>query len=240
MIHGWIEPDWPAPPCVHALCTTRNGGVSDGPWSSLNLGLACGDDSAAVLINRDIVRRVLPAGPVWLQQVHGSAVVSLDRATADGSVADAAVTFSTGRVCSVLTADCLPVFFCNRLGDRVAAAHAGWRGLASGVLETTVEALDEAPGELMAWMGPAIGPSVYEVGEEVVAAFTGEFPRGFERRGERWLMDLYLLARIKLERLGLTAVFGGRFCTFSDSKRFYSYRRDGRKTGRQGSFIWID
>lgn len=240
MIHGWIEPDWPAPSRVHAFCTTRDGGVSDGPWSSLNLGLACGDDPAAVLRNRDMLNQVLPTGPVWLEQVHGLGVVSLDETTSDRPEADAAVTFSKGRICAVLTADCLPVLLCNRRGDRVAATHAGWRGLAGGVLEATVESLDEAPGELMAWMGPAIGPKVYEVGEEVASAFPVEFPRGFERRGDRWLMDLYSLARIKLESVGLTAVFGGSFCTFSESQRFYSYRRDGRRTGRQGSFIWID
>jgi YfiH family protein len=240
MIHGWIEPDWPAPSRVRAFCTTRDGGVSDGPWSSLNLGLACGDDPAAVQTNREILGQALPAEPAWLEQVHGSAVVSLDETTAKRPTADAAVTFSDDRVCAVLTADCLPVLLCNRRGDRVAAAHAGWRGLAAGVLEATVESLDERPGELMAWMGPAIGPAVYEVGKEVVAAFPAEFPRGFERRGDRWLMDLYSLARIKLKSTGLTAVFGGRFCTFSESQRFYSYRRDGRRTGRQGSFIWID
>jgi YfiH family protein len=175
----------------------------------------------------------------WLRQVHGTRVVRLSDRFSTEPEADAAVTFRPGQVCAVLTADCLPVFFCNRKGDRAGMAHAGWRGLAAGVLTATVEALDEDPAELMAWLGPAIGPGAYEVGVEVAEAFRDEYPAGFTRRGERYLLDLYTLARLKLAAVGVNSVHGGGFCTLTESDRFFSYRRDG-VTGRMASLIWLE
>jgi YfiH family protein len=170
--------------------------------------------------------------------VHGSGVVTFPESDA-GTEADAIISFEPGQVCAVMTADCLPVLLCSRSGDRVAAVHAGWRGLAAGVLQAAVAALNVAPAGLLAWLGPAIGPAVYEVGHEVTTAFREEFPAGFKRRGERWLMDLYSLARLKLQGAGVTAIYGGGFCTCSDSERFFSYRRDG-ETGRMASLVWLE
>lgn len=234
-----IQADWPAPPGVKAMVTTRTGGFSQGPWASMNLGTNCGDDRADVLQNRDLLGRELPSDPLWLQQVHGVSVVVNDGLQVNVPQADAQVAFGPGRVCAVLTADCLPVLFCSRSGDRVGAAHAGWRGLADGVLEETIKALESEPSDLMAWLGPAIGPEAYEVGDDVVAHFAEEFPRGFRRSADRWLMNLYTLARIKLEAAGVTSIHGGLFCTWTEQQRFYSYRRDG-VTGRMASLVWIE
>lgn len=238
MNFDWILPDWPAPASVGAFCSTRSGGCSTGAWSSLNLGLHCGDDPENVLQNRRVLEACLPARPRWLRQVHGDGVLRHGGASDGEEEGDALVSFRTGRVCAVLTADCLPVLFCNRAGDRVAAAHAGWRGLAGGILQNTVAALREEPGELMAWLGPAIGPEAYEVGAEVVEAFPGSMARGFRPRGARWMMNLYQLARMILESVGVSRVFGGEYCTHRDSQHFYSYRRDG-VTGRMASVIWL-
>ena len=238
MMYDWLQPDWPAPANVRALSTTRSGGRSEGPWSSLNLGMHCGDDQAAVRWNRHKLQEVLPAPPRWLQQVHGRKVVTFAKSRS-GAEADAIVSFEAGQVCAVLTADCLPVLLCSKTGDRVAAVHAGWRGLAAGVLQAAVTALNIQPASLLAWLGPAIGPAVYQVGDDVVTAFPEEFPAGFKRSGERWLMDLYSLARLKLQGAGVTAVYGGGFCTCSDSERFFSYRRDG-ETGRMASLVWLE
>jgi YfiH family protein len=237
----WIEPDWPAPQRVKALVTTRNGGVSRGAYASLNLGTRVGDDPQAVSENRARLSAVLPAEPRWLQQVHGVNVVQADRAGAESS-ADAAFTRVAGVVCAVQIADCLPVLFCDRAGTRVASAHAGWRGLSAGVLEHTVSSLGAPPDELMAWLGPAIGPQKFEVGADVFEKFTADDPpasAAFEPlRDAKWLADLYALARRRLSLAGVTAIFGGGLCTFSDPSRFFSHRRD-RVTGRQGAFIWI-
>jgi len=237
MSHDWIQPAWPAPANVGAICTTRSGGSSVGPWSSLNLGMRCGDDPAAVGRNRDWLNQVLPAPPLWLHQVHGAAVVPYPDHPAGEPEADAVVSVRPGQVCAVLTADCLPVIFCNRAGNRVAAAHAGWRGLAKGILESTVAALDEKPEVLLAWLGPAIGPRIYEVGGEVAEAFPGNAKAGFRPRGDRWLMDIYAVARLKLESLGIRSIYGGGFCTYADKQRFFSYRRDG-VTGRMACLVW--
>lgn len=239
MNFGRIIPDWPAPAAVRAFSTTRVGGVSTGPWSGFNLGLRCGDDPGNVSHNRELLNRDLPSPPRWIQQVHGDRVW-VYAGNGDQEVeADATVSFAPGEVCAVLTADCLPVFFCNRQGDRVAVAHAGWRGLAAGILESTVTALDEDPASLMAWLGPAIGPAVYEVGPEVAESFLGEREQAFAVHGDRYLMDLYAIARIKLKKSGVRAVSGGGFCTFSEPDRFYSYRRDGI-TGRMAHLIWFE
>ncbi len=234
-----VKPDWPAPANVRAFTTTRAGGFSKDTWSSMNLGLCCGDDPLAVHRNREKLVLRLPAAPQWLCQVHGTQVVTHSLASGEGLEADGLVSSSPAQVCAVLTADCLPVLLCNRSGNRVAAAHAGWRGLAQGVLQATVRQMKEAPAEIMAWLGPAIGPGVYEVGEDVRQAFAQEHGICFRKDGERWLLDLYGVARRILTQLGITAVYGGFFCTFSDSERFFSYRRDG-VTGRMASVIWME
>lgn len=251
---GWICPNWPAPDRVRAVCTTRAGGCSAGPWSSLNLGERCGDDAEHVRRNRERLSEQLPAPPQWLRQVHGAAVArhpgnpvgeplgESPREAGTALEADALVAFAAGQVCAVLTADCLPVFFCDRAGSRVAVAHAGWRGLAGGVLEATVQALEADPADLLAWLGPAIGPAVYEVGAEVAAAFKAslgaDFPAAFTPREDRWLLDLYAAARLQLAAAGLREVHGGGLCTYSDPARFFSHRRDG-VSGRQASLIWL-
>jgi len=205
----------------------------------MNLGARCGDDADRVRRNRERLARMLPASPQWLQQVHGSAVATHSGCVAREPEADALVAFAPGRVCAVLTADCLPVAFCDRAGSRVGVAHAGWRGLAAGILQATVDALGCGPDGVLAWLGPAIGPSVYEVGEDVAAAFTGEFSRALEPRGDRWLLDLYTAARLKLAAAGVTAVSGGGLCTYSAPERFFSFRRDGN-TGRMATLVWFD
>lgn len=236
----WIVPDWPAPASVRAFVTTRNGGVSIGPYASLNLGLRVADDPAAVARNRERVRAALPADPKWLQQVHGTTVV--DAATVDGQpIADAAFTRQAQVVCAVQIADCLPVLLCGTSGDLVAAAHAGWRGLAAGVIERTVEAMSVPASELIAWLGPAIGPEAFEVGEDVLRGFTAGDSQSASafapRREGKWLADLFALARRRLDRLGVSRVYGGGVSTYSDPQRFFSHRRDG-VTGRQAAFVW--
>jgi len=232
-----ITPDWPAPDNVRAFTTTRVGGFSNNAWRSMNLGAHCGDDPVTVHKNRRKLASLLPAAPQWLQQAHGEKVATYPAVAGAETQADGMVSFSPGQVCAVLSADCLPVLFCNRSGSRVAAVHAGWRGLAQGVLQSAVKTMDEAPGALMAWLGPAMGPGVYQVGEEVWRVFPDERDSCLEKQADRWLLDLYGVARCKLAQLGITAVYGGRYCTFSDNERFFSFRRDG-VTGRMASVIW--
>jgi YfiH family protein len=240
-----IVPDWPAPPRVRALATTRAGGVSTGAHSGLNLGLNCGDDARAVAENRRRLRAWLPAEPVWLRQVHGVNVADADAARRAGAElqADAAVARGAGTVCAVLVADCLPVLLADEAGAVVGIAHAGWRGLCDGVVAATLDAL-RVPGErLLAWLGPAIGPRAYEVGDEVRAAFLARdagcaaaFSPG---RPGHWWLDLYAVARRQLERRGVRRVYGGGLCTHSDAQRFYSFRRD-RTTGRMAALVWLE
>ncbi len=239
----FIIPDWPAPACVRAAVTTRRGGSSRGPYESFNLGDQVGDDPEAVRRNRARLRERLrlSSDPVWLKQVHGTAVV--DGAIAvPGTTADGAWCDRPGVVLGVLTADCLPVLLCDRSGTRVAALHAGWRGLAAGVIERGVEALGGDGAGLLAWLGPAIGPQTYEVGDEVRDAFVAADPRAgaaFAPHGpSKWLADLYRLAHRRLAALGVTAVHGGGRCTFREHEHFYSHRRD-RVTGRMAAIIWI-
>ncbi len=241
----WIEPDWPAPARVRALCATRVGGVSTGTYFSLNLAEHVGDDPDSVGRNRALLRERLglPAEPHWLQQVHGCAVVQTDEARR-GCEADASVSFHPGEVCAVMTADCLPLLLCDRAGTRVAAVHAGWRGLAGGVIEAAVEKIGARPNDLLCWLGPAIGPDAFEVGPEVRARFLelgGVDTKAAFRPspGGKWLADLYALATERLNALGADQVWGGGLCTYSDPNRFFSYRRDGT-TGRMASLIWID
>ncbi len=269
----WLVPDWPgAPANIGFVCTTRRGGVSPEPYGpgpqaiataggGLNLGIHVGDDPANVAFNRAIVRGRLPSEPAWLSQVHGTAVARADR-QARGSVpqADASIASMPGAVCAIQTADCLPVLFTNRAGTVVGAAHAGWRGLAGGVLEATVGAMREETGgtagaadsqdEIIAWLGPAIGPQEFEVGEEVVAAFLAGPVGAADPEAVRaafvarpgmpgkYLADIYQLARLALRRVDVNDVSGGNLCTVRDASRFYSYRRD-KVTGRQATLIWI-
>jgi YfiH family protein len=238
-----IHPDWPAPAQVRTLSTTRQGGFSREPWNSFNLAMHVGDDDRAVAANRHRLQQLaaLPADPLWLSQVHGNHVVNVASAGISPA-ADASLSLAPGQVCAVLTADCLPVLFCDRQGTRVAAAHAGWRGLSCGVLEATVASMGTAPELLLAWLGPAIGPAAFEVGDEVRDVFLSAHAaaaHAFASHGRgRWLADLYALARIRLQAAGVTAVYGGGWCTFADPQRFFSYRRDGQ-TGRMASLIWL-
>jgi YfiH family protein len=239
-----LRPEWPTPLAVRAAFTLRTGGVSTGRYASLNLGGHVGDASRAVAENR---RRLaaelqLPAEPLWLSQVHGTAVLAADEWNGAPPQADAAVTRRPGCVLAVLVADCLPVLLARRDGGAVAVAHAGWRGLAAGVIEAAIAALGAGGEELLAWLGPAIGPAHFEVGEEVRAAFCRHDARAAEAfvgntRG-RWQCDLPLLARQRLAALGVSGVHGGDRCTYRESEAFYSYRRDGA-TGRMAALIWL-
>jgi polyphenol oxidase len=269
----WLVPDWPgAPANIGFVCTTRRGGVSPDPYGpgpqaiataggGLNLGVHVGDDPSNVAFNRAILRGRLPTEPAWLAQVHGTAVVRAYR-LGRGEVPEADASFASmpGAVCAIQTADCLPVLLTNRAGSVVGAAHAGWRSLAGGILEATVDGMraeagtSEGGGEIIAWLGPAIGPQEFEVGEDVLAAFlAGAVAVGEGNAGEsavraafvarpgkpgKYLADIYALARLALRRVGVSEVAGGDLCTVSDASRFYSYRRD-KVTGRQASLIWI-
>lgn len=237
-----IVPDWPAPPGVRAMSTTRLGGASLAPWLGFNLGDHVGDDAAAVQANRRRLRQLLPDEPRWLNQVHGSLCV--DAATArPGTVADASFSRQRGVVCAVLTADCLPVLLCDQRATVVGVAHAGWRGLAAGVIEAAVAAMGEPGGQLMAWLGPAIGPTAFEVGDEVresfLAADAAAAAAFVAARPGKWLCDIYLLARQRLAAQGIRRITGADFCTVGDPRRFYSYRRDGT-TGRMASLVWLE
>lgn len=240
-----IHPDWPAPPRVRAACTTRRGGVSAGPYAGLNMGRSGGDEAAAVSENRRRVYAALdtPGEPYWIRQVHGTRVVRMPQ-DAPEPEADASYSLSPGVVCAVQAADCLPVLFCDRAATVVAAAHAGWRGLCGGVLEATVAALPVPPGELLAWLGPAIGPEAFEVGAEVREQFVAadaEAARAFRPGGApgKHYADLFLLARQRLRHAGVGQVHGGGLSTHADPRRYYSYRRDG-VTGRMAALIWLE
>lgn len=264
---GWLAPDWPAPANVRALCTTRAGGVSRGHWASLNPAAHVGDDPAAVAANRALLRSHLPADPVWLTQVHGTRVI--DPATHTPELpppeADAARTQAKRTPCVVLTADCLPILLCDRGSGRgaaegastgaatevtateVAALHAGWRGLADGVIEATAAAMQTRPRDWLAWIGPCIGPDAFECGDDVVAAFCDGHPeartafRPHPQHPGKWLGDLPAIARQRLIALGVppAAIHGGGWCTVADPHRFYSFRRDG-VTGRMASIVWLE
>ena len=240
---GWLDVDWPTPPGVRALSTFRGGGVSVGRYASLNLGSHVGDDPAAVAQNRRRLRQEagLPSEPQWLTQVHGVQVADLD-ADVPRTAADAAVARRPGLVCAILTADCLPVLLAADSGDVVAAAHAGWRGLAAGVIEATFQAMGADPDRTLAWLGPAIGPGSFEVGGEVREAFLSQDPGArpaFEANARgRFMADLGALARRRLASLGITRIYGGTGeCTHSASDRYFSHRRDG-PCGRQATLIW--
>jgi polyphenol oxidase len=240
--HDWIAPGWPAPPRVRSLITTRNGGVSTGAHASFNLGLRAGDDPLAVAANRAALRGHLPRDPVWLRQVHGARVVRADQ-VGDPPEADAAYTRQAGTVCAVMVADCMPVLLCDARASVVGVAHAGWRGLSSGVIENTIAAMGVPADELLAFLGPAIGPAAFEVGADVRDAFLAADPAADAafrpQREGKWLADLFLLARQRLARAGVHRISGGGLCTLQDPARFYSYRRD-KTTGRMAALIWLD
>lgn len=238
----WLKPDWPAPANVHAATTLRTGGRSRGNYASLNLALHVGDEESSVVQNRCLIKEMLhlPSEPAWLNQVHSNLAVE---AVPDMPLtqADASYTAQSGVVCAVMTADCLPLLICSKDGKDIAAIHAGWRGLLDGVIDNTVTALRST--KLMAWLGPAIGPGQFEVGDEVRIAFVAKSPdyaAGFKRHGNgKWLADIYQLARINLAKFGITQTYGSNFCTYTDKERFYSYRRD-KVTGRMAALIWRD
>lgn len=242
LLEHCIIPAWPAPPNVKALQSTRDGGLSVAPYASFNLGDHVGDAPQAVAQNRQLLAALMPSEPVWLQQVHGTTVADSDNA-ACLIQADASVACQRGSVCVVMTADCLPVLLCDEDGTVVGAAHAGWKGLAAGVIEATVQKMEIAPHKLMAWLGPAISQRAFEVGEEVRATFIAHDAQAsaafLPGENGKWMADIYLLARQRLQALGISRVYGGELCTHSDAARFFSYRRDG-VTGRMGTFIWLE
>ena len=240
-----IRPDWPAAPRIAAAATTRAGGHSTGRFAGLNLADHVGDQPETVARNRKILAAELdlPEAPRWLKQVHGTQVVDAAEVSAP-TPADAIISTTPGQVCAVLTADCLPVLLCDREARHVAAIHAGWRGLLAGVIEASIEALERRrvpASSMLAWLGPAIGPSAYEVGSDVWEVCSRRYPECLGAfapgRPERWQMDLYALARWILERAGVRSVYGGDYCTFADG-RFFSHRRNG-VTGRQATCIWL-
>jgi len=237
----WIVPDWPAPANVKALITTRAGGVSKGPFASLNLGLRAGDDPQAVAANRDRLHSLLPQQPRWLRQVHGASAVEAD-ALEGRPEADAGIARRPGTVCAVLVADCIPVLLADRAGTTVAIAHAGWRGLAAGVIENTACRMAVDPRGLIAYLGPGIGPGAFEVGADVRDAFLArdaDAAAAFTPHAAgKWLADLFLLARQCLRRARVHEIHGGELCTYSDARRFFSYRRE-RTTGRMAAVIWL-
>ncbi|MDX5629891.1 MULTISPECIES: purine nucleoside phosphorylase YfiH [unclassified Brenneria] len=238
-----IHPDWPIPACVRACSTTRYGGVSLPPYDALNLGNHVGDEAEKVRVNRQLLmdEAGLPSMPHWLEQVHGTQTIRIGGDRPSTVCGDAVYTDRKGPVCAVMTADCLPVLFCSVAGDEVAAAHAGWRGLCAGVLEETLSCFRAEPSQVMAWLGPAIGPEKFEVGPEVRDAFIQHDVTAisaFRPNGDKFLADIYQLARLRLRAGGVTQIFGGEFCTVSDARRFFSYRRDG-VTGRMASLIWL-
>jgi YfiH family protein len=237
---SWIPATWNAPGNIIAGCTTRLGGISKSPYDSLNLGMHVGDNSENVQRNRDMLAGFLhlPATPQWLEQVHGCQVSTDERCLTQ---ADASMTTHAGSVCVVMTADCLPLLVTDRQGTCIAAIHAGWRGLANGVISHTIQSLPALAGDLLVWMGPAIGPNAFEVGQDVYECFMQldvQHATAFRAHQDKWLLDIYAIARQQLRNLGVTQISGGEYCTYQDASLFYSYRRD-KQTGRMASLIWM-
>lgn len=243
MAESFLTVNWPAPNHIRAITTTRNGGQSIAPYDSLNLGDHVGDDPAVVTANRQVLLETasLPAEPLWLRQTHSIDVIHSNQ-WQQNIEADAIISNSPNKVCAVMTADCLSLLLTDKSGTRVAAVHAGWRGLKDGIIENTLGRFKVASSEILAWLGPAIGPKAFEVGPEVKAAFLAVDPAAesafTKTHSDRFLADIYLLARQRLSAQGVTAIYGGDYCTFSEKERFFSYRRDG-VTGRMASLIWI-
>ena len=244
MIEPWLKADWPAPDFIKAGTTLRQGGVSKGAYASLNLATHVGDEQDCVKENRIILSKNLnvPHIPQWLEQTHSTVAVLLP----DDDVtpkADASYTLESNVVCTVMTADCLPLLITDKKGSRVAAIHAGWRGLCDGIIESTINKLSTEPELLLVWLGPAIGADVYEIGEDVYQAFTKDNNKAKQAftatRENHWLFDIYCLAKQRLNKLGVKEIYGGDRCSFSEEEHFFSYRRD-KVTGRMASMIWID
>lgn len=246
-MNDWIVPEWPAPKNVRALFTTRNGGKSSGPkncYATLNLGDHVNDNPDRVAQNRSLLRNYLPSEPKWLTQVHGILPVWVDNSSVPLN-GDAAMSRRRGIVCAVLVADCLPIILCDSAGTMVGVIHAGWRGLASGIVEKTVTEMNRGDTKFMAWLGPAIGPNYFEVGEEVLEAFVKHdnksrlaFAPHPENKSDKWLANIFLLARQRLAAVGITEIYSDEICTYSNPKKFFSYRRDG-ETGRMAALIWL-
>lgn len=242
---AFIQPNWPSPSNVKALQTTRSGGVSTGAFASLNMGLHVGDDPIAVAKNRQLLSPYLPSEPVWVNQVHGVEVI--DAATSSClQNADASFTNKSNVVCVTMTADCLPLLLCDTKGTVVAAVHAGWRGLCDGVIEAAIAKMQVPPSEILVWLGPAIGPDAFEVGADVKAQFMtidAQAELAFKPHADKWLCNLYLIAKQRLNNLGVTQIYGAsvneEFCTYNDKDRFFSFRRDN-VTGRMASMIWLE
>ena len=237
----FIIPNWPAPANVKALQTTRNGGISAAPYNSLNLGEHVKDSPLHVAQNRQLLSQFLPSEPVWLNQIHGIDVIDA-AATSCAPSADASYTTRKNVVCVTMTADCLPILLCDQAGTAVASIHAGWRSLCDGVIEATVKKMPVDCSQLMAWLGPAIGANAFEVGGEVRAQFIAQDAdarSAFKTHADKWLGDLYMLATQRLNKLGVTQIYGGGRCTFTEKDQFFSFRRDG-DTGRMASLIWLE
>jgi YfiH family protein len=241
----FIQPNWPAPTNVRSLQTTRVGGISVGPYSSLNLGAHVGDNQVLVEHNRQLLAPYLPSSPVWINQVHGIGVIN---AASSSSLQDADASYSklANVVCATMTADCLPVLLCDNKGTVVSAVHAGWRGLCDGVIEAAVREMAVPVSEVLAWLGPAIGPQSFEVGDDVRTQFITIDPSAslaFKPHSDKWLCDIYLLAKQRLQSIGVSQIYGAtinvEFCTYSEVDRFYSFRRDN-VTGRMASLIWLE
>jgi len=246
---SYITPTWPAPAHVKALTTVRQGGYSLKPFDSFNLALHVNDDPKAVHANREYLKSVahLPSDPIWLTQVHGIHVIDLkdycnqeqENFQMHSIEADASIAFQKNQVCAVLTADCLPILLCDKKGTRISAIHAGWKGLAAGIIQSTIEKLDCDPKTLLVWLGPSIGPKSFEVREDVFAAFKEYQQEAFvETDRGTWNADIYQLAREQLRTKGINHIFGGDYCTYLDVQHFYSYRRSN-VTGRMASLIWM-
>jgi len=240
----FITPSWPAPKNIKAFTTTRIGGFSKSPYDTFNTANHVGDDPDAVAKNRKLLRETLhlPSEPTWLNQVHGVEVIQANQQTTPVT-ADASFTQKPGVVCVAQTADCLPLLVCDRAGTTVAAIHAGWKGLAAGVIEATINTLKIPAQELLVWLGPAMGPQSFEVKEDVLAAFTTVDPKAelaFKPiNSTQWLANIYLLAKQRLNNLGITHIYGEELCTYNDKERFFSFRRD-KDTGRMASLIWME
>lgn len=246
-MNNYIIPNWPAPKNIRAYTTKRTGGVSQPPYDNFNFNLRTGDNRDDVLTNRHILSQELnlPTEPFWLKQEHTNIAINLEKnmQPRDEAIADATFTSTTGQVCAVLTADCVPILLCNQTGTIVAAIHAGWKGIASGIIESTIKSMNIDPIKLLAWLGPAIGPNAFLVTDDFVTTFSQQTPEtktAFIKYQDRFLANIYSLASIYLKQLGVIKIYGGEYCTFTQKDLFFSFRRDGEKSGRMASLIWID
>lgn len=242
---NYLEPTWPAPKNVKAYTTKRTGGVSVPPYDSFNFSLLTGDNPRDVLINRAKLGKELnlPQEPFWLKQEHTKIATCIENNILPTPVvADASFTRVAGLVCAVLTADCVPILMCDQNGTIVAAIHAGWKGIVTGIIGSTIKAMNTKPSELLAWLGPAIGPHAFKITQEVYDIFSKQIPHGTSaciKKDDYFLANIYLLASLSLKQMGVTKIYGGNYCTFTQKNLFFSYRRDGEKSGRMASLIWL-